>query len=140
MPFRARMKRAFTRSSSSGSSSNSSSSLSKVESRGIGDPKIYQPGEAMPRPKYRAPVDKKHKAMLDSFSFNPSSRRRSADNGSLYSPMGSRMPSRNNSVHRSQSWWAPSAVSGAVDENEMVMDDVSNGTLSQGLDPFETAH
>ena len=120
MPFRARMKRVFTHSSSSSSSSNSSGSLSKAESRGIGDPKIYQPGEAMPRPKYRAPVDKKHKAKLDAYTFGTNLRRRSVS--SEYSPMGSKIPSRNNSIHR-PSWF---------DHNHSAFDQVTESAEDEG--------
>ena len=52
----------------------------------------------MPKAKYRAPVDKKHKERLDAFSFGgaiDALRRRSGV--SQYSPMGSRMPSRRGS-------------------------------------------
>ena len=52
----------------------------------------------MPKAKYRAPVDKKHKERLDAFSFGGAIdvlRRRSGV--SQYSPMGSRMPSRRGS-------------------------------------------
>ncbi|KAL9056652.1 MAG: hypothetical protein Q9162_002823 [Coniocarpon cinnabarinum] len=55
----------------------------------------------MPRPKYRAPPDKKTMTQLDSFTFGSTSRRKSVNSASsLYSPGGSRMPSRNNSVHK----------------------------------------
>lgn len=49
----------------------------------------------MPRPKYRAPVKKEHKERLEAFNFASSWRRRS--HVSLYSPMGSRLPSRRGS-------------------------------------------
>jgi hypothetical protein len=88
MPFRERLKKTFRRSSS------------------IAEPKIYdpsdrtcslyyQPGEKIPY-KYRRPVEPEHKAHLDSFQFPKAWKRRS--NASQYSPMGSRMPSRNNSA------------------------------------------
>lgn len=53
---------------------------------------FYQPGEQMPPLKYRRPVDPEHKARLEAFSFQTAWRRRS--HASLYSPMGSRLPSR----------------------------------------------
>lgn len=46
----------------------------------------------MPRPKYRAPVQKEHKEKLESFSFADAWRRKSLQ--SIYSPMGTRAPSR----------------------------------------------
>ncbi|KAK5015977.1 hypothetical protein LTR16_005424 [Cryomyces antarcticus] len=90
MPFRERMKKVFK----SGSSSDSTSTLSKTDSRQNSN--VYQPGEPMPRPKYRAPVKKEHKEKLEAFSFGNAWRRKS-DN-SQYSPMGSRIPSRKNSI------------------------------------------
>jgi hypothetical protein len=71
---------------------------------------FYQPGEKMPPLKYRRPVDPEHKMNLEAFSFKKAWRRRSHQ--SLYSPMGSRLPSRkgsfrsrrsrSRSVHRSR--------------------------------------
>ncbi|KAJ4331634.1 hypothetical protein N0V95_009846 [Ascochyta clinopodiicola] len=71
---------------------------------------FYLPGEKMPPMKYRRPVDPEHKKNLDAFSFKKAWRRRSHQ--SLYSPMGSRLPSRkgsfrsrrsrSRSVHRSR--------------------------------------
>lgn len=49
----------------------------------------------MPPLKYRRPVDPEHKARLEAFSFSTAWRRHS--NASLYSPMGSRLPSRRSS-------------------------------------------
>lgn len=116
MPFRARMKAAFTRRSSDSSSSNASSSnsLHQVQSRGLGDPKIYQPGEQMPRPKYRAPVDKKHKEKLEAFDFGSAWRPRSGSVASGCSPTASRAPSRRTSVSSpALSGWA--SVAQALD-------------------------
>jgi len=53
---------------------------------------FYQPGEQMPPLKYRRPVDPEHKKRLEAFSFQTAWRQRS--HASLYSPMGSRLPSR----------------------------------------------
>jgi hypothetical protein len=88
MPFRARLKKTFSRSSAS--SSSSGSSLSKTDSN-----LYYQPGEKMPL-KYKRPVEKAHKEKLEAFQFEGAWRRKSFQ--SVYSPMGSRMPSRKNSV------------------------------------------
>ncbi|PPJ50658.1 hypothetical protein CBER1_05268 [Cercospora berteroae] len=57
---------------------------------------VYKPGEPMPRPKYRAPPKKEHKDKLEAFSFADAWRRKSFQ--SQYSPMGTRAPSRRNSV------------------------------------------
>jgi hypothetical protein len=61
----------------------------------------YKPGEKMPPLKYRRAVDPEHKKILESFSFSTAWRRRS--NASLYSPMGSRLPSRRNSCRSRRS-------------------------------------
>ena len=85
MPFRTRIKRALTR----GREENGTKNGKK------GDPNVYQPGEKMPPLKYRRPVDPAHKAHLESYSWASAWRRRS--HTSLYSPMGSRLPSRKSS-------------------------------------------
>jgi hypothetical protein len=54
----------------------------------------------MPRPKYRAIPKKEHKDKLDAFSFPEAWRRRSFQ--SQYSPMGTRAPSRRNSIGASR--------------------------------------
>ncbi|MCJ1483133.1 hypothetical protein MMC06_003299 [Schaereria dolodes] len=103
MPFRARMRKALGRTSSTSSDSPSSSNnnltliKSKSSKKNIPD-NIYAPGE-MPKPKYRGPYNKAHQEKLHAFSFGAALgglRRRSAT--SQYSPMGSRMPSRRGSL------------------------------------------
>lgn len=59
---------------------------------------FYKPGEKMPPLKYRRAVDPEHKKKLEAFSFQTAWRRHS--NASLYSPMGSRLPSRRSSFRR----------------------------------------
>ncbi|KAI8932829.1 hypothetical protein NX059_010312 [Plenodomus lindquistii] len=85
---------------------------------------FYLPGEKMPPLKYRRPVDPEHKKRLEAFSFATAWRRHS--NASLYSPMGSRLPSRRSSfrsrrsrsrsMHRSRR----SSVSSEYDHDEWV--------------------
>lgn len=88
MPFREKFKRALGRDrSGSGASSLKTSKTNDGNAQGD-DPE--------PKPKYRAPVDPKHKERLEAFSFANTWRRKSTS--SLYSPHGSRMPSRNNSA------------------------------------------
>ena len=89
------MKKALGRSSLSGPSGSQIESEPHLDHNT--DPTVYKPGEQMPRAKYRAPVHPKHKEKLDAFSFNWKLRRTS-DAGSAYSPGGTRLPSRNNSV------------------------------------------
>jgi hypothetical protein len=84
MPFRAKIKRVLSRNSASSTDSRTESS------------NIYKSGEKMPMPKYRRAVAPEHKALLESFSFDTAWRRNSC--ASQYSPMGSRMPSRRNSI------------------------------------------
>jgi hypothetical protein len=62
----------------------------------------------MPRPKYRAVPKKEHKDKLDAFSFPEAWRRQSIQ--SQYSPMGTRAPSRRNSIgpSRQNSTFSPS--------------------------------
>ncbi len=91
MPFRDRVKRALGRSHGDSSDDGSFS-----KSNTGGDSNVYQPGEPMPKAKYRQPVDKKHKENLEAFSFMRNSRKTSYQ--SQYSPMDSEMPSRSNSV------------------------------------------
>ncbi|KAF2727290.1 hypothetical protein EJ04DRAFT_140998 [Polyplosphaeria fusca] len=86
MPLRTRLRRAFTRGSQDDSLSKTTSKSSRR------DTIHYQPGEKMPPLKYRRPVDPKHKETLEAFNFSKAWRRRSDQ--SLYSPFGSRMPSR----------------------------------------------
>jgi hypothetical protein len=62
---------------------------------------FYQPGEKMPPLKYRRAVDPEHKKKLEAFSFATAWRRHS--HTSLYSPMGSRLPSRRSSFRRQRS-------------------------------------
>jgi len=91
MGFRSRLKKTISRGSQSSSSSDASSTTSKR----LSNVNVYQPGEKIPL-KYKRPVDKAHKERLEAFQFADAWRRRSFQ--SVYSPMGSRMPSRRNSI------------------------------------------
>jgi len=102
MAFREKLKKTFSRNQSGGNSENSST-LSKTNSKQTSrrnskdkNHQYYKPGEKIPQPKYRRPVDPEHKARLEAFSFADAWRRMSGQ--SQYSPMGSRMPSRRGSV------------------------------------------
>lgn len=89
MPFRSRLRRAFTR------GSHDDPQIVKGTKKKNFDPNVYQPGERMPPLKYRRPVAPEHKAHLESFDWAKAWRRKSPS--SIYSPMGSRMPSRKSS-------------------------------------------
>jgi len=95
MPFREKLKKAF-KSSSAASSKTSSPVIEQQPETSRWPSNVYKPGEPMPRPKYRAPVKKEHKDKLDAFNFGTAWKRRSQQ--SLYSPMGSRVPSRRGSA------------------------------------------
>lgn len=121
MPFRARLKKTFSRNSTSGSDGSSTADSNQESS-------VYGPGEKMPQPKYRRPVQKEHKEKLEAFSFAKAWRRKS--NASLYSPMGSRMPSRKNSAEQQQGRRSRSFVQ-QVPEGEVDDTDVANGEPRQ---------
>ncbi|CAI6336418.1 unnamed protein product [Periconia digitata] len=96
MPLRSRLRRAFTRTNSTEDSNAPSKPHGFHRPRKTKtDPLVYQPGEKMPPLKYRRPVAPEHKALLESFSWDKAWRHRSET--SLYSPMGSRIPSRKSS-------------------------------------------
>jgi hypothetical protein len=88
MPFRERIKKTFRRNSSTASQNK------EHDPSDLSSPLYYQPGEKIPY-KYRRPVEPTHKAKLDGFSWGAAWRRKSAQ--SMYSPHGSRLPSRKNS-------------------------------------------
>lgn len=90
MPFRERLKKTFSRRSSATPSQASDRSGPDRNSS-----LFYQPGEKLPI-KYRRPAEPSHMAKLEGFSFGNAWRRRSFH--SQYSPMGSRLPSRQNSI------------------------------------------
>ncbi|KAL5407604.1 hypothetical protein PMIN04_011678 [Paraphaeosphaeria minitans] len=89
MPLRSRLRRAFTR------GAHDDPQVVKGKKSKNCDPNVYQPGEKMPPLKYRRPVAPEHKAHLESFDWAKAWRRKST--ASIYSPMGSRMPSRKSS-------------------------------------------
>ncbi|OAG01976.1 uncharacterized protein CC84DRAFT_1167138 [Paraphaeosphaeria sporulosa] len=89
MPLRSRLRRAFTR------GAHDDPQVVKGKKSKNYDPNVYQPGEKMPPLKYRRPVAPEHKAHLESFDWAKAWRRKST--ASIYSPMGSRMPSRKSS-------------------------------------------
>lgn len=98
MPFREKAKRFFKSSSRSDSLSKTDSSSSRER----WPSNVYKPGEPMPRPKYRAIPKKEHTEKLESFSFADAWRKKSFQ--SSYSPMGTRAPSRRNSLFSRKSF------------------------------------
>ena len=144
MPFRSRMKRVFGHSSSGSSSSASAEKAHEPTLDYRKDSTVYRPGEFMPRPKYRQPAEREHKARLESFSFGAAAGKfiRRLSNSSNYSPMGTRLPSRSTSVKskkansrnmsRNASFQGESKFGGTVEklaEDHDEINDVANGEL-----------
>ncbi|KAF2860193.1 hypothetical protein K470DRAFT_258159 [Piedraia hortae CBS 480.64] len=94
MPLRQRAKAFFHRRSRTDSSSSKPSCSGSNRDRWPSN--VYKPGEPMPPPKYRRPPHKEHWENLERFTFDDSWRRKSFQ--SQYSPMGTRLPSRQNSI------------------------------------------
>ncbi|KAL8992977.1 MAG: hypothetical protein Q9169_006690 [Polycauliona sp. 2 TL-2023] len=124
MPFRAKVKRAFGKTDDS---SEAGSDLSQVQSstspKKAKKPKmeypenVYKPGE-IPDSKYKGPYNKEHQIKLHAFSFKTAFQGRRKSEQSLYSPMGSRLPSRKGSFLSRRSF-ARSRQQSRVDETLM---------------------
>ena len=100
MPFRNKMKKALGLPPGEGPegsdltqvSTKASTKKAKKEKPDVPD-NVYKPGE-IPPSKYRGPYNKAHQQKLHAFSFTTAFQGRRKSDQSLYSPMGSRMPSR----------------------------------------------
>lgn len=123
MPFREKAKRLFKTKSRSHSQADSNSSRERWPSN------VYKPGEPMPRPKYRAQPKKEHTEKLEAFSFADAWRKKSFQ--SSYSPMGTRAPSRRNSLFSRKSI-------GGKSNGGRTASVTSNGTTRSGLNKMET--
>ncbi len=93
---------------------------------------VYKLGESMPKPKYRGPYNKEHQEKLSSFSFSDAWQSRRKSDNSMYSPLGSRLPSQVGSLKSRKSLGGArsrqqSHVEGMVEENVDGDDDVMNG-------------
>lgn len=117
MPFREKAKKLFRPKSRAESDLSKTSSSNSSRERWPSN--VYKPGEPMPRPKYRKPPTKEHKDKLESFSFGDAWRRKSYQ--STYSPMGTRAPSRKNSLFSRKSY-AKSSRANSVTSFEGQMD------------------
>ncbi len=95
MPFREKAKSLFKTKSRGDSLTKSNTNSSSPEGRDRWPSNVYKPGEPMPRPKYRAPPKKEHTEKLEAFNFGEAWRKKSFQ--SVYSPMGTRAPSRRTS-------------------------------------------
>lgn len=138
MPFRDKVKKAFGKSnddpsetSSDLSPTRSKASTKKPKKQKVDYPdNVYKPGE-IPESKYKGPYDKKHQQKLHAFSFAAAFQGRRKSAQSLYSPMGSRLPSRMGSLISRRSWVPRSRQQSRVDdtlmENSEADDAVENG-------------
>ena len=138
MPFRAKVKRAFGKNEDS---SEAGSDLSQAQSRAspkkARKPKIeypenvYKPGE-IPPSKYKGPYNQEHQVKLHAFSFKTAFQGRRKSEQSLYSPMGSRLPSRKGSFLSRRSFGRSrqqSRVEDILMENNESDDAVRNGKI-----------
>ncbi|KAL8936778.1 MAG: hypothetical protein Q9211_004021 [Gyalolechia sp. 1 TL-2023] len=139
MPFRDKVKKAFGKSTDDPSETNSDLSLQskpstkKSKKRKVEYPEnVYKPGE-IPESKYKGPYNKAHQQKLHAFSFGAAfqgRRKSSQSNQSLYSPMGSRLPSRVGSFMSRRSFGPksrqPSRVEDTLMENNEADDAVEN--------------
>ena len=131
------MKRALGRpNSQDGSELSHSSSKSSKKPKDERPDNVYKPGEPMPKPKYRGPYNKEHQEKLSSFSFADAWKPRRKSDQSLYSPLGSKLPSRLSSqvgsLKSRKSYIGPrsrqqSHVEGMLVESADGDDDVMNG-------------
>ncbi|KAL8812409.1 MAG: hypothetical protein Q9223_003215 [Gallowayella weberi] len=140
MPFRAKVKRAFGKNEDpSEASSDLSQVQSKASTKKSKKPKqqypenIYKPGE-IPESKYKGPYNKEHQQKLHAFSFKAAFQGRRKSEQSLYSPMGSRLPSRKGSFLSRKSFARSrqqSRVEDALMENNEADDAVENVGVSR---------
>ena len=127
------MKRAFGRPRSDSGSELSLASSKSSKKPNTGQPdNVYKAGEPTPKPKYRGPYNKEHQEKLSAFSFSEAWKSRRKSDNSLYSPMGSRLPSQVGSLKSRKSLGVArsrrqSYVDGMVVESADGDDDVMNG-------------
>lgn len=126
MPFRAKVKKAFGKSNED--PSETGSDLSQVQSKPSTKKSkkanaeypdnVYKPGE-IPESKYKGPYDKKHQQKLHAFNFANAFQGRRKSEQSLYSPMGSRLPSRMSSFISRRSFGPRSRQQSRVEDTLM---------------------
>lgn len=129
------MKRAFGRpQNDDGSDLTHTSSKSSKKQKAEQADNVYKSGELMPKPKYRGPYNKEHQEKLSSFSFSDAWKSRRKSDNSMYSPLGSRLPSQVGSLKSRKSLGGArsrqrSHVEGMVVENADGDDDLMNGRV-----------
>ncbi|KAL8675508.1 MAG: hypothetical protein Q9168_000020 [Polycauliona sp. 1 TL-2023] len=143
MPFRAKVKRAFGKSDDS--SEASSDAQLKTSPKKSKKPKtteypdnVYKPGE-IPESKYKGPYNKEHQVKLHAFSFKTAFQGRRKSEQSLYSPMGSRLPSRKSSFLSRKSF-ARSRQQSRVDETLMENTDADDAVGNVGMSTMSKQH
>ncbi|KAL8943226.1 MAG: hypothetical protein Q9216_001214 [Gyalolechia sp. 2 TL-2023] len=153
MPFRDKVKKAFGKPSEGPLETNTDVSQvqSKISSRKSKKQKVeypdnvYRPGE-IPESKYKGPYNKAHQQKLHAFSFGTAFQGRRKSNQSsqsLYSPMGSRLPSRVGSFMSRRSFGPKSRQQSRVEdtlmENNEADDTVENGKfiIPPSLEPVK---
>ncbi|KAL8725474.1 MAG: hypothetical protein Q9166_007336 [cf. Caloplaca sp. 2 TL-2023] len=138
MPFRAKVKKAFGKNEDPSGAGSDIITQSKPSTKRSKKPKIeypanvYQPGE-IPESKYKGPYNKDHQQKLHAFSFKTAFQGRRKSEQSLYSPMGSRLPSRMGSFMSRRSFARSrqqSRVEDTLMENNEADDAVENVGMS----------
>ncbi|KAI4207852.1 MAG: hypothetical protein LQ346_000355 [Caloplaca aetnensis] len=140
MPFRDKVKKAFGKSnddpsetSSDLSPTRSKASTKKPKKQKVDYPdNVYKPGE-IPESKYKGPYDKKHQQKLHAFSFAAAFQGRRKSAQSLYSPMGSRLPSRMGSLISRRSWVPRSRQQSRVDDTLMENSEADDAVENVGM-------
>ncbi|KAL8969851.1 MAG: hypothetical protein Q9183_001794 [Haloplaca sp. 2 TL-2023] len=135
MPFRAKVKKAFGKSNDDHTEISSDLSIFKKHHKTAAEypTDVYKPGE-IPESKYRGPYDKQHQQSLHAFNFTNAFQGRRRSSQSLYSPMGSRLPSRMSSLISRRSFARSrqqSRVSDTLMENTEGDDAVGNVGISR---------
>ncbi|KAI9780391.1 MAG: hypothetical protein M1816_002877 [Peltula sp. TS41687] len=150
MPFREKMKKAFSSKGRHPSGSSQMQSQSQSQEQQQQQPpsndlvlkrtrsqkaNLYRIGEPMPPTKYPGKYDKPHQEMLRAFSWATAFGRRRSSQQTDVSPMGSRWASRKNSVvsggGRKSTGHRPSNVAHLVENAADPDDDVANVGLSR---------
>ncbi|KAL8951930.1 MAG: hypothetical protein Q9222_002114 [Ikaeria aurantiellina] len=140
MPFRDKVKRAFGKANED--PSETSSDLSQVQSKAstkkakkqkVEYPEnVYKPGE-IPDSKYKGPYNKEHQQRLQAFSFKTAFQGRRKSEQSLYSPMGSRLPSRMGSFISRRSLGARSRQQSRVEDTLMENNEGDDAVENVGM-------
>ncbi|KAI4277440.1 MAG: hypothetical protein LQ337_001761 [Flavoplaca oasis] len=141
MPFRAKVKRAFGKNNDDSSEAGSDQSQAQSKSSPQKTKKakteypdnVYKPGQ-IPDSKYKGPYSREHQVKLHAFNFKTAFEGRRKSDQSLYSPMGTRLPSRKSSFLSRRSFARSrqqSRVDDTLTENAEADDAVGNVGMSR---------